>query len=397
MLLGGLSWLASTSCGGEAATATLAPSFGTLFVPLVTTGASGATYELVDGVLSLAGSETLRLTLDGASEEARLLAGPYSVTLLDGWQLYRDVDGERMSVAAALRSPNPARLQIRQGETTSFTLRFTVDGNDVALGEEAPDDDDDPQVGGTGGTSSGVDSEGPGGLLDPDDDDDDDGQAPDDGGSPDAGTGLGPVAVCDADGARCLDAIVQEASATPTLALCIPAAPIASPLGPVDVCDGRECASGAPGCAVQADASSTTAELGADGTIRIDAILALTPFQVPVSISVPLVGSIECPIAVAGTLLAAADAEPNDDAQGRITGFALADVGTNLDEVTLALATNDPLCAALEPLLPELRTTLEPQLAEAIGDSLEASLDDLAATLSCARCEAGCGVQCVAR
>ncbi|MET0412170.1 MAG: hypothetical protein ABW217_12790 [Polyangiaceae bacterium] len=396
VLLGGVSWLAGTSCGGEAETATLQPSFGTLFVPLETTGASGATYELVDGVLSLAGSETLRLTLDGSSEETRLLSGPYSVTLVDGWQLYRAADGERSSVQAQLRSPNPARVQILQGETTSFTLRFRVDGDDIALGEDSPaDDDDGVQVG--GGGSSSVDNEGPDGLEDPGDDDADDGDDPDDASTPDAGVMPEPAAVCDAAGARCLDAIVQQASATPALSLCIPADQLASPLGPIDVCEGQVCASGVPGCPVQADASATTAELDADGLVRIDAVALLTPLQVPVAISVPLFGSINCPVAVSGVILAAADAEPNDDAQGRITGFGLTDIGTNLDEVTLELATNNALCAVLEPLLPELRTTLEPQIADAIGDSLEDSLDELAARLACVRCEAACVVQCVDR
>lgn len=397
MLLGGMSWLASTSCGGEAATATLQPSFGTLFVPLETRGASGATYELVDGVLSLAGSETLRLTLDGASEETRLLSGPYSVTLLDGWQLYRDADGERSSVEAQLRSPNPARVQIQQGETTSFTLRFRVDGDDISLGEDAPDDDDDgPQVGGVGGSSN-VDNEGPGGLENPDDDDPDDGDDPDDVSTPDAGTAPEPAAVCGGAGARCFDEIVQQASANPALSLCIPADQLDSPLGPIDVCQGQVCASGAPGCPVQADATDTTSSLDADGLVRIDAVAQLTPLQVPVAIRVPLLGSVNCPIAVSGAILAAADAEPNDDAQGNITGFALTDIGTNLDEVTLALATSNALCAVLEPLLPELRTTLEPQIADAVADSLEDSLDELAVRLACARCEAACSVQCVDR
>jgi hypothetical protein len=401
VLLVGTSWLASTSCGGEATTATLQPSFGTLFVPLETRGASGATYELVDGVLSLAGSETLRLTLDGASEETRLLSGPYSVTLLDGWQLYRDVDGERSSVEAQLRSPNPARVQILQGETTSFTLRFRVDGDDIALGEDSPDDDDDDddeQVGGGGGSSN-VDNEGPDGLEDPDDDGapDDDGSGPDDASTPDAGATPAPAALCDGEGARCLDAIVQQASATPALSLCIPADQLSSPLGPIDVCEGQVCASGVPGCPVQADASTTTAELDSDGLVRIDAIAQLTPLQVPVSIRVPLFGSVDCPVAVSGVIIAAADAEPNDDAQGNISGFGVTDIGTNLDEVTLALATNNALCAVLEPLLPELRSTLEPRIADALGDSLEDSLDDLAARLACVRCEAACVVQCVDR
>lgn len=397
-----MSWLVSTSCGGEAATATLTPSFGTLFVPLEATGASGATYELVDGVLSLAGSETLRLTLDGASEEARVLSGPYSVTLLDGWQLYRDADGERRSVDAQLRSPNPARVQILQGETTSFTLRFRIDGGDISLGEALPDE---PQVGGSGGASN-VDNQGPGGLADPDADDDPedddggdpDGDEPDDASTPDAGAAPEPASVCDGEGARCLDEIVQQASATPALALCIPVDQLTSPLGPIGVCQGQVCASGVPGCPVQADASMTTAALDGEGLVRIDAVAQLTPLQVPVAISVPLFGSIDCPVAVAGVIVAAADAEPNDDAQGRITGFGLADIGTNLDEVTLELATNSALCAVLEPLLPELRTTLEPQIADALGDSLEDSLDDLAARLACVRCEAAaCAVQCVDR
>jgi hypothetical protein len=301
-------------------------------------------------------------------------------------------------VDAELRSPNPARVQISQGETTSFTLRFRVEGSDISLGEEAPDDDDGPQVG-AGGGSSNVDNEGPGGLDDSDDVDDDgvDGDDAGEPSTPDAGSPAEPAAVCDGDGARCLDEIVQQASATPDLQLCIPASQQSSPLGPVDVCEGQVCASGAPGCPVRADASDTTAELDADGTIRIDAIATLTPLEVPVAITVPLFGGVDCPIAVSGALLAAADAEP-DDAQGGITGFSLTDIGTNLDEVALTLATSNPLCAVLEPLLPELRTALEPQIAEALGDALEDSFADLSARLACSRCEAAaCVVQCVER
>jgi hypothetical protein len=403
VLLGATAWLAATSCGGEAATATLQPSLGTLFVPLVTTGSSGATYELVDGVLSLAGSETLRVTLDGASEETRLLAGPYSVRLLDGWQMYREVDGERSSVDAELRSPNPARVQIVQGETTSFTLRFRVDGDDVALGEDAPDDDD-VQVGGGGGSggSSNVDNEGPDGLDDPDDanapdggsDDDDD---PGSENQPDAGPPAEPVSVCESDGARCLDGIVQQASATPALTLCIPADQLDSPVGAIDVCAGQVCASGAPGCPVQADASSTTAELDADGLVRIDAIAQLVPLQVPVSIPVPLFGRVNCPVDVSGALLAAADVETLADPSGSVTGYSLSDIGTNLDEVDLELASSNALCAVLQPLLPELRSALEPQVAAALAASLEDSFDELSARLSCSRCAAECVVQCVDR
>jgi hypothetical protein len=403
----GLLSLASVSCGGDAVTAPLQSSLGTLLVPLEAVGESGATYELVDAELALTGSETLTITLDGRSEETRLLAGPYTVTLLDGWDMVRSFAGESDRVDAQLRSANPTRIEIEGGATTSLTLRFRVDGDDIRLGE-APDT---PQVagGGAGGSgASGVDGQQPG-SLDPGADagsggaggsgssSEDDDDEPGDAGAPPVDPPPAEL-VCSSAQAICLDAIVEAATATADLELCIPANELSTAVGLVAVCGDSQCASGVAGCPVLADASGSRARVQPDGRVTIDAIADLNPLQVPVVIPVPIFGDVTCQVAVSGAVLASAEAEPELGDDGSVSGFALTGIGTSLEQVDLAVAGGGVLCAALEPVLGDMRATLEPQVAAALAESLDDDLDELATRLACARCDgAACPITCIER
>jgi hypothetical protein len=386
-------------CGGDAMSAPLEPRLGTLLVPLEAVGDSGATYELVGGVLSLSGSERLTLELNGQSAETRLLAGPYSVTLLDGWELLRSLRGERNPVDAELRSSNPTRVQIEEGASTSLSLRFRVDGDDIRLGDVPPGTQVGADDGATNtpGDPSGLDNDdGPISLDDPDDATPDDGAPADDADADDADDDA-PAAVCaDAD-ASCFDDIVERATAASELPLCIRANQLQTALGLVSVCGDSVCASGVAGCPLQADASGTTAELAPDGRLTIDAIAELNPLSVPVLIPIPIFGAITCPVGISGAVLATAEAEPDTDPEGSVDGFSLTGLGTSLDEVALAVQSGNALCAALAPVLDDMRASLEPQVAAALADALDDNLDEITTRLACARCEGACSIACVDR
>jgi hypothetical protein len=336
-------------------------------------------------VLSLTGSETLTLTLDGQEESVQLLAGPYSVTLLDGWGLVRSLEGERESVAAELRSPNPMRVQIDEGASTSLTLRFRVDDDDIRLGDKPPD----TQVGG-GPTNEpgddGLDGDGPSDIADPDDD------GPSSEGPDGDGPGNVPATACASAAASCFDDLVDQ-TRTPDLPLCFRANQMETAVGLVSVCGDSQCASGATGCPVLADTSGSRSELGADGRVTLDAIAELNPFSVPVVIPVPIFGTVTCQVNVSGAVLASAEAEPEEDA-GRVSGFGMIGIGTSLDDVVLTLGDGNVLCAALEPLLDDMRLTLEPQVSAALANALDDSLDELAGSRGCVRCAGACSVRC---
>jgi hypothetical protein len=107
------------------------PPIGQLSLGL-SSGVGDAQYKLTQASFSIEGAAELTLSSedDPASDSVQrsLLAGDYSVRLLDGWQLQRlgPAGGER--VEAELASANPLPFSILSGELTTVTFQFRTLG-----------------------------------------------------------------------------------------------------------------------------------------------------------------------------------------------------------------------------------------------------------------------------
>jgi len=99
-----------------------------------------STYHLRTASFAIAGPTTTTLTTDSADSEAtslhaKLAVGHYTVTLADGWALYRGATGAaEVRVAATLLSANPASFDVTSNGTTFVPFRFATDGLVIATG-----------------------------------------------------------------------------------------------------------------------------------------------------------------------------------------------------------------------------------------------------------------------
>lgn len=116
--------LATSACiGGETNHDT-----GTVALAL-STDAGGVQYRLRNALFEIEGPESIALTTEddpnAATLEVELPAGPYTITLQDGWSLERSSGTDYEVVDARLVSPNPLAILVTEGITTSATFRFT--------------------------------------------------------------------------------------------------------------------------------------------------------------------------------------------------------------------------------------------------------------------------------
>jgi lamin tail-like protein len=116
------------------------PPIGQLSLGL-SSGVGDAQYKLTQASFSIEGAAELTLSSEDDpavdSVQRTLLAGDYSVRLLDGWQLQRlgPAGGER--VEAELASANPLPFSILSGELTTVTFQFRTLGGGAGGGSEA--------------------------------------------------------------------------------------------------------------------------------------------------------------------------------------------------------------------------------------------------------------------
>jgi lamin tail-like protein len=114
------------------------PPIGQLSLGL-SSGVGDAQYKLTQASFSIAGAAELTLSSedDPASDSVQrtLLAGDYSVRLLEGWQLQRLGPAGSERVEAELTSANPLPFSILAGELTTVTFQFRTLG---AGGDESP-------------------------------------------------------------------------------------------------------------------------------------------------------------------------------------------------------------------------------------------------------------------
>lgn len=112
---------------------------GTLRMALTGVSNTGHTYRLRFGDFTIEGPTSTSFSTetdpDAAGISVDLAAGEYSITLLDGWVLERDVDGTWQTVEAELISPNPVSFSIQDQGTTSVPFQFDASGDILALGE----------------------------------------------------------------------------------------------------------------------------------------------------------------------------------------------------------------------------------------------------------------------
>lgn len=103
------------------------PPIGQLQLGL-SSGIGDAQYKLVNASFAIEGTAQLTLNSDDEPESDTLLralpAGPYSVELLDGWQLERYGSGGSQRVPAELSSNNPLTFSITAGALTTLTFQF---------------------------------------------------------------------------------------------------------------------------------------------------------------------------------------------------------------------------------------------------------------------------------
>jgi hypothetical protein len=99
---------------------------------------NGTTYRLAVGSFAIAGATTMTVNAEDHLPEAFineiLPTGSYTVTLADGWQLQRFVDGSFVNVDASLVSANPASFTVTEGQTTDLAFQFQSGGDTVVVG-----------------------------------------------------------------------------------------------------------------------------------------------------------------------------------------------------------------------------------------------------------------------
>lgn len=107
------------------------PPIGQLRLGL-SSGIGDAQYKLVNASFAITGTAQLTLNSDDEPDSDTLLralpAGPYSVELLDGWQLERQSSAGSQYVPAELSSANPLEVSITAGALTTLTFQFKTGG-----------------------------------------------------------------------------------------------------------------------------------------------------------------------------------------------------------------------------------------------------------------------------
>jgi hypothetical protein len=102
---------------------------GSLRVALQQQASDGAVYYLRDAKLQLTGQlDTLIEVGDAPVLQQALPQGDYSMELLAGWRMERELDDQLEEVDAQLLGDNPICFSIASGEITAVTLRFLVQG-----------------------------------------------------------------------------------------------------------------------------------------------------------------------------------------------------------------------------------------------------------------------------
>jgi hypothetical protein len=100
---------------------------------------TGVSYRLRFGDFTIEGPSNTTVSTetdpDASSILVDLAAGQYTLTLLDGWVLERDVDGVWEPVEAVLTSPNPTNFEITDQGVTGVLVEFNAAGDPVVLGE----------------------------------------------------------------------------------------------------------------------------------------------------------------------------------------------------------------------------------------------------------------------
>jgi cysteine-rich repeat protein len=193
--------LALTGCADPEKPVDARPAHGTIQLALTAQGESGTVYRLRRAQVQFDGPEPRTVSLNGADEVVRveLEPGMYLATLLDGWQMQRQLsDGAFQTVHAALQTAQPQSLDVQEGEVTHLVFAFNVGDDAVTFGTggvhvevtvhelEVPD----------GGASS---AECGNGVIEP-------GEQCDDGSNSGAYEGCAPGCVL---GPRCGDGVVQ--------------------------------------------------------------------------------------------------------------------------------------------------------------------------------------------
>jgi len=108
-------------------------SKGRISVPLTATSTSGELYRVDLPSVTLASvDETIDINMSGQEEiDVSLREGEWSLSIGEGWALYKNVAGEWVEVEAELVSENPQAITIEGGMTTQAVLRF--DAEQVAI------------------------------------------------------------------------------------------------------------------------------------------------------------------------------------------------------------------------------------------------------------------------
>src|SRR6185295_11833091 len=111
---------------------------GTISIELVGQTQSGSVYQLRNGTIHVTGPGYTRTWNTEETPERTSLAdevapGSYAALLDSGWRLERVLGSSSTVVSAAVTSANPAAFTVAAGRITTVTLRFRVDGEDLAM------------------------------------------------------------------------------------------------------------------------------------------------------------------------------------------------------------------------------------------------------------------------
>jgi hypothetical protein len=111
---------------------------GTISIELVGQTQSGSVYQLRNGTIHVTGPGYTRTWNTEDTPERTSLAdevapGSYSALLDSGWRLERVLGASSVVIPAAVTSANPAAFTVTGGQVTTVTLRFRVDGEDLAM------------------------------------------------------------------------------------------------------------------------------------------------------------------------------------------------------------------------------------------------------------------------
>jgi hypothetical protein len=131
-------WLLAAGCVADQEKVEPRLETGEIHIALGATGASGTQYVLAGATFRFVGPESGTLVVPDDDPVARvaLAAGSYSLQLLDGWLLQRELeDGSREPVLAELVSANPITLAVMSQRVARAVFRFRVGSEEVELGD----------------------------------------------------------------------------------------------------------------------------------------------------------------------------------------------------------------------------------------------------------------------